>query len=154
MSLSACLRSVSSFISCLVTSRSPSPASRWRCSCRCWGQSGSSVLLIDLKDANFQIPIHPDLDSQYQQIGLNVKVYQFKAHCFSLSTTPQVFPKVFSLVLEWAHRRRTQLLWYPDNWLIIVESAPHLLEHQELFLPCKYLGTVVIWKKSDVKPTS
>ena len=43
---------------------------------------------LDLKDTYFQIPIH--LDSQPSlRIALNGKVFQFKALCFGLFTTPQ-----------------------------------------------------------------
>ena len=60
------------------------------------------MLLIDLKNAYFQISIHSD-SQPYLLIALGCKVYQFKALCFGLSTALQVFTRVFARVLEWVH---------------------------------------------------
>ena len=46
-------------------------------------------------------------------------VYQFKALCFRLSTTPQVFTQVFAAVSAWAHSHRICLLRYLDDWLVL-----------------------------------
>ena len=54
---------------------------------------------FDLSDVYFQVPIHSD-SLPYLQIVLGEKVYQFKVLCLILSTAPQVFTKVFALVLE------------------------------------------------------
>ena len=59
-------------------------------------RNGDFMFLIDLKDAYFQIAIHPDFQP-YLGIVLISKPYQFKALCFSLFTAPQVFTKVFGL---------------------------------------------------------
>ena len=65
---------------------------------------GDVMSLVDLKDAYFQILIHPD-SQPYLQIALSSQVYQLKVVCFGLLSAPQVFTRVFILVLEWAHRR-------------------------------------------------
>ena len=57
------------------------------------------LFLITLKDVQFQIPIY--LDSQpHLCMALSVKVHQFMAHCFSLSTVLQVFTVVFVLISQ------------------------------------------------------
>ena len=62
---------------------------------------------------------------------------------------------MYSLVSEWAHWQGIYLLQYPDNWLIITDSVPHVLEPWELLLSlCKDLGIVINGEKSDLKPTS
>ena len=68
---------------------------------------------IDLKDACFQIPVHPS--SRKLRFVSNDTVYQFKALCFGLSTAPQVFTRVFTPVSSWAHARGVRLLRYLDN---------------------------------------
>ena len=48
------------------------------------------LALIDLKDAYFQIPVHPSSRKLLCFVS-NGTVYQFKALCFRLATAPQVF---------------------------------------------------------------
>ena len=83
---------------------------------------------IKLKDSYFQIPIHQD-SCPFLWFALQGKVYQFLALCFGLSIVPQVFTPVSALVSEWANRRGTHLLRYLDDWLVVVESVPLLLQH-------------------------
>ena len=59
---------------------------------------GNVVFSIDLKYAYFHIPIYPD-SHPYLRFILSGTVYQFKALCFGLSSAPQVFIRVFNLVL-------------------------------------------------------
>ena len=58
---------------------------------------GNFMISIYLKDTYFQIPIYSD-SQPYLWIVLGGKVSQFKALCFSLSTAPQVFIRLFDLV--------------------------------------------------------
>ena len=49
------------------------------------------MVSLDLKDAYLQVPFHPDSrkDSRkYLRFVVSGQVYQFKALCFGLSTTP------------------------------------------------------------------
>ena len=108
----------------------------------------------DLQDAYFQIPVHRE-SLPYLHCCLKGHVYQFKALCFGLSTGPQVFTRVFTLVSESAHRRGMCLLHYLDNWLVVVETRDLLLSHQDLLLQlCSDLGIMVNWKKSDLIPST
>ena len=117
-------------------------------------RKGDIMLLIDLMDTYFQIPIHPDSRPYLRIVFLN-KVYQFKALCFCLSTAPQFFNRVFSLVSDWSHRWGICLLRCLGDWLIIADWVPCLLEHWELLLNlCKDLGIVINCEKSDLKPTN
>ena len=76
---------------------------------------------IDLKDAYFQIPVHPSSRKLLRFVS-NDTVYQFKALCFRLSTAPQVFTRVFVAVSSWAHARGIRLPRYLDDWLILSTS--------------------------------
>ena len=81
---------------------------------------------IKLKDSYFQIPIR--LDSHlYLRFVQKGQVFQFRALGFSLSIAPQVFTKVFSLMMEWAHRLGVRLLRCQDDWLVVAKSLPFLL---------------------------
>ena len=69
---------------------------------------------IDLKDAYFQIPVHPSSRKLLRFVS-NDTVYQFKALCFGLATAPQVFTRVFVAVSAWVHSRGVRLLRYLDD---------------------------------------
>ena len=76
---------------------------------------------IDLKDAYFQIPVHPSSRKLLRFVS-NDTVYQFKSLCFGLSTAPQVFTRVFAAVSSWANARGIRLLRYLGDWLILSTS--------------------------------
>ena len=104
---------------------------------------------IDFKDAHFQISIPPN-SLPYLGNTLDGRVYQFKALCFGVSTVPQAFIRVFSLVSDWVHKRGIHLPCYLDDWLVIEKLGPLLLKQQEHvpFL-CKDLGSFS-WEKSHL----
>ena len=126
-------------------------------------ESPSSVLLavrkgdflasIDLKDAYFQIPVHPSSRRLLQFVS-NGTVYQLKALCFGLSTAPQVFMRVFAAVSAWAHSRGVRLLRYLDDWLILASSEAKTRQHvSQLLSLCHSLGIVINEQKSDLSPS-
>ncbi|XP_066962241.1 uncharacterized protein [Macrobrachium rosenbergii] len=51
---------------------------------------GDWMVSIDLQDAYFHVPIHPD-SRKFLRFVFEGQVYQFHALCFGLSTAPQVF---------------------------------------------------------------
>ena len=108
---------------------------------------------IDLKDAYFQIPIHQSF-GKFLRFVCQGTVYQFKVLCFGLSTAPQVFTRVFSLISSWAYTRGIQLIRYLDDWLILADSASKLTQDLNLILSlCQELGIVVNKGKSDLEPS-
>ena len=108
---------------------------------------------IDLKDAYFQIPVHPSSRKLLRFIS-NDTVYQFKALCFGMSTAPQVFTRVFAAVSSWAHARGIHLLQYLDDWLILSTSQLKTRQHVDQLLSlCRSLGIVINTEKSDLFPS-
>ena len=108
---------------------------------------------LDLKDAYFQVPVHPS-SRKFLRFVSQGTVYQFKVLCFGLSTAPQVFTRVFAAVSAWAHTRGIRLLRYLDDWLVLASSKAKARQHvQELLLLCHDLGIVVNEKKSDLVPS-
>ena len=80
-------------------------------------------------------------------------VYQFRALCFGLSTTPQVFTRVLAVVSAWAHTHGIRLLHYLDDWLVLSSSEREAKQAVQLLLSlCPTLG-IVINKKSDLVPS-
>ncbi|XP_068233763.1 uncharacterized protein [Palaemon carinicauda] len=58
-------------------------------------REGDFMISLDLKDAYFQVPIHPT-SRKFLRMKWGAQVLQFKALCFGLSTAPQVFTRVFT----------------------------------------------------------
>ena len=81
-------------------------------------REGDFLASLDLKDAYFQIPIHPSLRKRLRFISEGT-VYQFRALCFGLSTARQIFTRVFVAVSAWAHTHGIRLLRYLDDWLVL-----------------------------------
>ena len=115
---------------------------------------GDVMCSIDLKDSYFQTPIHLE-SCPYLQFVVQGTMYQFGALCSGLFTALQVFARVFALILEWAHRRGIRLLRYFDDWLVVTESIPLLLRHQEQLLQlCQDLEIGINRGKSDFELSS
>ena len=116
-------------------------------------REGDFIASQDLKDAYFQIPIHP---SSWKLLRFTSEgtVYQFRALCFGLSTAPQVFTRVFAAVSVWAHSHGIRLLRYLDDWLILASSEREAKQAvQSLLSLCRTLGIVINEKKSDLVPS-
>ena len=102
-------------------------------------REGDFVASLDMKDAYFQIPIHPS---------------SRKLLCFGLSTAPQVFTRVFAAVSAWGHTHGVRLLRYLDDWLILASSEREAKQAvQSLLSLCRTLGIVINEKKSDLVPS-
>ena len=108
---------------------------------------------LDLKDAYFQIPIHRS-SRKLLRFTSEGTVYQFRALCFGLSTAPQVFTRVFAVVLAWAHSHGIRLLRYLDDWLVLSSLEREAKQAvQSLLSLCCTLGIVINEKKSDLVPS-
>ena len=116
-------------------------------------REGDCLALLDLKDTYFQIPIHRS-SRKLLRFTSEGTIYQFRALCFGLSTTPQVFTRVFAVVSAWAHSHRIRLLRYLDDWLVLSSSEREAKQAvQSLLLLCRTLGIVINEKKSDLVPS-
>ena len=116
-------------------------------------QENDLLASLDLKDAYFQVPVHPS-SRKFLRFVSQGTVYQFKVLCFGLSTAPQVFTRVFAAVSAWAHSRGIRLLRYLNDWLVLASSETKARQHvQDLLLLCHDLGIVVNKEKSDLTPS-
>ena len=116
-------------------------------------REGDFLASLDLKDAYFQIPIHP-LSRKLLRFTLEGTVYQFRALCFGLSTAPQVFTRVFAAVSAWAHSHGIRLLRYLEDWLVLSSSERKAKQAiQSLLSLCRTLGIVINETKSDLVPS-
>ena len=77
-------------------------------------RQGDWMVSLDLKDAYFQIPIHPD-SRKFLRFVTSSGTFQFKVLCFGLTTAPQVFTRVMAPVSAILHRMGIRLLRYLDD---------------------------------------
>ena len=116
-------------------------------------REGDFLASLHLKDTFCQIPIHP-FSRKLLRFTSEGTVYQFRALCFGLSTAPQVFTRVFTVVSAWAHSHGIRLLRYLDDWLILASSEREAKQAvQSLLSLCRTLGIVINEKKSDLVPS-
>ena len=85
------------------------------------------MVFIDLKDAYLQVLIHPG-SRKFLRFVVDGTVYQFQALCFGLSTAPQVFTRVMTLVSVMLHSLGVRMLRYLDDWLILASSRSEALQ--------------------------
>jgi hypothetical protein len=116
-------------------------------------QKGQWLTSLDLKDAYFHIPIHPE-SRRYLRFLHQGVVWQFKALPFGLNTAPRVFTKVTDPIAAYAHLHGISIHLYLDDWLINPSSREDSASHTSWILQlCSRLGWVVNLEKSDLIPT-
>ena len=100
---------------------------------------GDWMVSLDLKDAYLQVPTHPD-SRKYLRFMAFDRPYQFRAFCFSLSTSPQVFTRVMALVSTILHRLGIRIHRYLDDWLVRASSHDLILYVLETVLSLSGAG--------------
>ena len=82
---------------------------------------GDWAVSIDLKDAYFHVPIHVR-SRRLLRFALTMddelRIVQFRALPFGLTSAPRVFTKVILPVGQSAHRQAVCLVQYLDDWLL------------------------------------
>lgn len=108
---------------------------------------------IDLKDAYFHVPIHPD-SRKFLRFCIQGRCYQYRVLPFGLSTSPRVFTKFLAPIMASLRLQGIRIFPYLDDLLFTAESKPLLLEHLQIAL--RFLtqaGFIVNAKKSSLEPT-
>ena len=114
---------------------------------------GDWMMSLDLKDAYFQIPVHPD-SRKYLRFVWNGRPFQFKVLCFGLSPAPQVFTRVMALPSSVLHQKGVRLLRYLDDWLVLSSSEEGAISSRTALLGlCASLNIIVNWDKSELTPS-
>lgn len=114
---------------------------------------GDWVAAIDLKDAYFHVPIHPE-SRKFLRFCIQDRCYQYRVLPFGLSTSPRVFTKFLAPVLAALRLQGIRAFPYLDDILFTAESRPLLLEHVQSALRLfTQAGFIVNLKKSSLNPT-
>ena len=116
-------------------------------------RQGDWTISLDLKDAYFQVPIHPRSRHllRFSHLG---QVWQFRALPFGLTTAPYVFTRVMAHVSSLTHARGIRMVRYIDDWLVAAEDQDTLCRQRDWLLAlCCRLGILVNFEKSDLSPS-
>ena len=83
---------------------------------------------INLKDAYFSVPIHPQ-HRNFLRFRWQGKCFQFTCLPFGLASAPWVFTKVLKPVLGFLQSRGIRCVIYLDNLLLLHQNRDTLKEH-------------------------
>ena len=116
-------------------------------------KKGEGLVTIDLKDAYFHVPIHPD--SQHLLcFHVDKRTYQFKALPFRLAKAPLEFTRIVKEVKLVLQSRGIRVHQYLDDWLLRADTRRQCqLQTKELIHVVQELGFVINFEKSELEPT-
>lgn len=115
-------------------------------------QQGDWLTRIDLKDAYFSVPIHPDYRHLLRFLWKG-QAYEFRCLPFGLSTAPRVFTKIMRAVGGYLRARGVRCVIYLDDILIMNTSAQKIREQTTLTVTLlEGLGFQVNQAKSQLEP--
>ena len=113
---------------------------------------GDWMVSLDMKDAYFHIPVHPQ-SQRYLRFTFDGRTYQFQALCFGLSTAPQVFTRVIAPISRLMHLAGYRIILYLDDWLILAKSREEMKRAIEFILALvAELGILINHDKSVLDP--
>ena len=116
-------------------------------------QVGDWAISLDLKDAYFHVPIHPD-HQKFLRFCILGQSFQFRAMCFGPTQAPRVFTKIVSVVAAHLRVNNIRLIAYLDDWLVVNKNKNLLLSDREKVLNLlTQLGFIVNVAKSQLTPT-
>ena len=118
---------------------------------------GDWAVSIDLKDAYFHVPIHVRSRRLLRfAIATNdgLRVFEFRALPFGLTSAPRVFTKVILPLGHHAHLHTVCLLQYLDDWLLRSTNKSLLARQTSWLLDIiRRVGFVLNVAKSQLTPT-
>ena len=118
---------------------------------------GDWAVSIDLKDAYFHVPIHVRSRRLLRfAIATNdgLRVFEYRALPFGLTSAPRVFTKVILPLGHHAHLHAVCLLQYLDDWLLRSPNKSLLARQTSWLLDIiRRVGFVVNVAKSQLTPT-
>ena len=108
---------------------------------------------LDLKDAYFQIPVHPD-HRKFLRFSVAGNHFQYKVLCFGLTSAPRVFTKVMAVLGAYLHSHQIRISQFLDDWIICARNKKEAqLSIQRTVLVSQELGLVINQGKSMLTPT-
>ena len=114
---------------------------------------GVWLAAIDLKDAYFHVPIHPE-SQKYLRFCIAGQAYQYQVLPFGLSTSPRTFTKVLAPVIAHIRMLGVQIFPYLDD-ILMVAADPQVLSSQvrQAIQVLESAGYVINLAKSSLSPS-
>ena len=118
---------------------------------------GDWAVSIDLKDAYFHVPIHKKSRHLLRfAVAENdvLRVFEFRALPFGLTSAPRVFTKVILPLGHHAHMHAVGLLQYLDDWLLRSPNRTLLAQQTSWLVDIiRRVGFLLNVEKSQLVPT-
>ena len=116
-------------------------------------RKGEWVTSIDLTDAYFHVPIHPQ-SQKYLRFQTKKGVFQFQALPFGVATAPLEFTRIVKEVKLIAQAKNLRIHQYLDDWLLRSPTKDQCLKDLEnLVKLVQELGWLINFQKSELVPT-
>ena len=116
-------------------------------------RKGEWVTSIDLTDAYFHVPIHPQ-SQKYLRFQTKKGVFQFQALPFGVATAPLEFTRIVKEVKLIAQARNLRIHQYLDDWLLRSPTKEQCLKDSEKLVQLvQELGWLINFQKSELVPT-
>ena len=111
------------------------------------------AISIDLKDAYFQVFIHPK-HRKYLRFCIQGRAFQLRALAFGPKTSPRVLTKIVAVAAAHLRMQSIRLAVYLDDWLALNAGRRFLLKNMEAILSLlSRLGFLINKEKSNMTPT-
>lgn len=116
-------------------------------------QENDYLTSIDLQDAYFSIPIHPDYQ-KYLKFVWNGTLYKFVCLCFGLKSAPFLFTKVLKPVYSWFRQQNMRCSYYIDDSLNMNNDKAVCQNNTQTMVDTLVsLGFTVNYRKSSLVPS-
>jgi hypothetical protein len=114
---------------------------------------GDWMVKIDLKDAYFSVPIHPD-HRKFLCFSLENKVYHFTCLPFGLASAPLVLTKTLRPVAALGRELGMRMIIYIDDILLMAKSRDETHDHASaLVYLLECLGFIINQEKTILNPS-
>ncbi len=115
-------------------------------------QKDNWMISVDLRDAYFMIPIHPE-HKKYLRFEWGQDLFEFQVVPFGLKSAPRVFTKIMKPIMAHLRQRTMKVIIYIDDLLLIAHSWEECQEHKQFIIQLfQKLGLVINWEKSQLIP--
>ncbi|CAJ0963228.1 unnamed protein product [Ranitomeya imitator] len=115
------------------------------------------MTVIDLKDAYYHVPIHPEF-RKYLRVAVMIqgrlKHYQYRALPFGLAIAPRVFTKLMAEVMAHIREQNILIVPYLDDLLVMGSSSLHCSQQLDrVMVALSNLGWFLNLEKSRLIPS-
>ena len=114
---------------------------------------GVWTVSLDLKEAYYHVPIHPNY-RKFLGFRIGAQKYRFRALPFGLNIAPKVFTRLTNVVVARLREKGVWAVAYLDDWLIWADSSLACAQARDVALQVlQQMGFLVNLGKSRLQPS-